>query len=155
MSEGMNKVFLMGNLGADPSLRFTGSGLPVLNMRLATNETYVDRNREAQERTEWHSVVVWGPRAEALSKILTKGDGVLVEGMLRTGTFEKDGVKRSKTEVIAREIRFTGSRRAPAPEPADEGPEVSTAQIPPRISRSTTPRVAVPPPPPAMEELPF
>lgn len=115
MSDGMNKVILLGNIGADPELRFTGSGIAVLNFRMATNESYVDRNKELQERTEWHTVVIWGARAEALAKILSRGACVLVEGGLRTSSYEKDGTKRYKTEVHAREICLTG-RRPPASE---------------------------------------
>ena len=114
MSDGMNKVILLGNLGADPDLRYTAAGAAVLNLRLATNESYVDKNKEPQERTEWHSVVIWGSRAEGLARVLTKGSGVLVEGTLRTSSYEKDGQKRYRTEVHAREICFTG-RKAGAP----------------------------------------
>src|SRR3954470_8355177 len=113
MSEGMNRVILLGNLGGDPELRYTQTGTAVLSVRMATNESWLDRNKENQERTEWHSVVVWGARAEALSKLLTKGSQVLVEGSLRTSSYEKDGIKRSKTEIHAREICFAGRRPAP------------------------------------------
>jgi single-strand DNA-binding protein len=113
MSDGMNKVILLGNLGADPELRYTTAGVAVLNVRLATSESYVDRNKEPQERTEWHTVVVWGNRAEGLSRVLTKGTGVLVEGTLRTSSYEKDGQKRYRTEVHARDVFFTGRRGAP------------------------------------------
>jgi single-strand DNA-binding protein len=112
MSDGMNRVILLGNLGADPELRYTTAGVAVLNVRLATNESYVDRNKEPQERTEWHTVVVWGNRAEGLSRVLTKGAGVLVEGTLRTSSYEKDGQKRYRTEVHARDVFFTGKRGA-------------------------------------------
>lgn len=110
MSDGMNKVLLLGNLGANPELRFTASGTAVLNFRLATSESFVDRNKEPQSRTDWHSVVVWGARAQALAKLLFKGTQVLVEGGLRTSTFEKEGVKRYKTEVHARDIHLVGRR---------------------------------------------
>jgi single-strand DNA-binding protein len=113
MSDGMNKVILLGNLGADPELRYTGSGVAVLSFRLATKETWTDKNRELQERTEWHSVVVWGSRAEGLAKHLAKGSSVLVEGGLRTTSYEKDGQKRYKTEVHARDLFFTGRRATP------------------------------------------
>ncbi|AKT39230.1 single-stranded DNA-binding protein [Chondromyces crocatus] len=114
MSDGMNKVMLLGNLGADPELRYTASGVPLLSLRLATNETFLDRQREMQERTEWHNVVMWGSRAEPLSRLLSKGDCVLIEGSLRTTSFDKDGLKRWRTEVVARELRFTGRRQPPA-----------------------------------------
>jgi single-strand DNA-binding protein len=131
MSQGLNKVILLGNLGADPELRYTQGGQAVLHMRLATNESWLDKNREVKERTEWHDVTVWGPRAEALSKILSKGSCVLVEGRMSTTSYEKDGVRRFRTEVVAREICLT-ARRSPAL-PSDD-----TLIEPPMGERSKT-----------------
>ena len=109
MAEGLNRVLLLGNLGADPELRTTNSGQAVLKMRLATSETYLDRNRQRQERTEWHNVVVWGKRAEALGKFLTKGSRLFVEGGLRTSSYEdRDGNKRYRTEVVASNVILSG-----------------------------------------------
>ncbi len=108
MSEGMNRVTLFGNLGADPELRFTGSGTAVLNMRMACTESYLDKDKQRQERTEWINVVVWGKRGEALAKFLTKGSQVLVEGGLRTSSFEKEGVKHYRTEVHANDVYLGG-----------------------------------------------
>jgi single-strand DNA-binding protein len=110
MAEGLNRVLLLGNLGADPELRMTNGGQAVLKMRLATSESYLDRNKVRQERTEWHNVVVWGRRAEALSKFLTKGSRLFVEGGLRTSSYEdRDGNKRYRTEVVASNIVLAGS----------------------------------------------
>ncbi len=134
MSDGMNRVILLGNLGADPELRYTTAGVAVSSMRLATNESYVDKNKEPQERTEWHTVVVWGNRAEGLARVLTKGSSVLIEGSLRTSTYEKDGQKRYRTEVHARDVFFAGRRSVPisADVPADgdvvEGPGPAKAR---------------------------
>jgi single-strand DNA-binding protein len=101
---------LLGNLGADPELRMTSGGQAVLKLRLATSETYVDKNRQRQERTEWHNVVIWGKRAEALAKILTKGTRIFVEGGLRTSSYEdRDGHKRYRTEVVCSNILLQGS----------------------------------------------
>ncbi|MCK6533404.1 MAG: single-stranded DNA-binding protein [Polyangiaceae bacterium] len=109
MAEGLNRVFLLGNLGADPELRVTNSGQAVLKMRLATSETYLDKNRVRQERTEWHNVVVWGKRAEALGKFLTKGSRIFVEGGLRTSSYDdREGNKRYKTEIVASNIILSG-----------------------------------------------
>jgi single-strand DNA-binding protein len=110
MAEGLNRVMLLGNLGADPELRMTSGGQAVLKRRLATSETYVDKNRQRQERTEWHNVVIWGKRAEALAKILTKGTRIFVEGGLRTSSYEdRDGNKRYRTEVVSTNILLQGS----------------------------------------------
>jgi single-strand DNA-binding protein len=111
MAEGLNRVMLLGNLGADPELRTTSGGQSVLKLRLATSETYLDRNRQRQEKTEWHSVVIWGKRAEALSKILSKGSRLFVEGGLRTSSYEdREGVKRYKTEIVANNVLLQGGR---------------------------------------------
>ncbi len=109
MAEGLNRVLLLGNLGADPEFRVTSSGQQVLKMRLATSESYLDRNRVRQERTEWHNVVLWGKRAEALSKFLAKGARLFVEGGLRTSSYDdRDGNKRYRTEIIANNVILAG-----------------------------------------------
>lgn len=109
MAEGLNRVLLMGNLGADPELRTTSGGQAVLKMRLATTESYVDKNRVRQERTEWHNVVVWGRRAEALGKFLTKGSRLFIEGGLRTSSYDdRDGNKRYRTEIVASNVILAG-----------------------------------------------
>jgi single-strand DNA-binding protein len=111
MAEGLNKVLLLGNLGADPELRVTPGGQAVLKLRLATTESYLDRNNARQERTEWHSVTVWGKRGEALAKILSKGSSIFVEGGIRTSSYEKDGQKIYRTEIVANNIILAGGRR--------------------------------------------
>ncbi len=112
MAEGLNRVTLLGNLGQDPELRMTQGGQALLKMRLATTETYADRNGQRQERTEWHSVTLWGKRAEALAKFLSKGSTILVEGSLRTDSYEKNGEKRYQTVVNAQNIVLVGGRRS-------------------------------------------
>jgi single-strand DNA-binding protein len=112
MAEGLNRVMLLGNLGADPELRYTQAGKAVLNMRLATTESYLDANKVRQERTDWHNVVLWGKRGEALAKFLTKGSTIFVEGGLRTSSYDdKEGNKRYKTEVHATNIILAGRGR--------------------------------------------
>jgi single-strand DNA-binding protein len=108
MAEGLNKVMLLGNLGADPELKMTQGGQAVLKLRLATTETYLDKNQTRQERTEWHSVTMWGKRGEALAKFLTKGERIFVEGSLRTSSYEKNGEKRYSTEINANNIILAG-----------------------------------------------
>lgn len=108
MAEGLNRVMLLGNLGADPELKMTAGGQAVLKLRLATTETYLDRNNTRQERTEWHSVTLWGKRGEALAKFLSKGERIFVEGSLRTSSYEKDGEKRYRTEINATNVILAG-----------------------------------------------
>ena len=110
MTDGLNRVMLLGNLGAEPELRTTTGGQAVLRLRLATTENYIDHNKQRQERTEWHSVVVWGKRGEALSRFLQKGSRILVEGSIHTSSYDdKDGNKRYKTEVVANNVVLCGS----------------------------------------------
>jgi single-strand DNA-binding protein len=109
MADGLNKVMLLGNLGADPELRMTSGGQAVLKLRLATSETYLDKNRNRQEKTEWHRVVIWGKRAEALAKILAKGSRLFVEGALRTSSYDdKEGNKKYQTEIVAMNVILAG-----------------------------------------------
>lgn len=110
--DGLNRVMLLGNLGADPELRLTSGGQAVLKLRLATTESYLDKERARQERTEWHSVVVWGKRAEGLGKFLRKGDRLFIEGGLRTSSYDKDGEKRYRTEIVASNVILSGAKTA-------------------------------------------
>lgn len=108
MSEGLNKVLLIGRLGLDPELKYTQGGQAVLRMRLATTERWSDKG-EKKERTEWHTVIVWGNRAEALSKILTKGREVYIEGRIQSRSWEdKEGGKRTTTEIVANNLLLLG-----------------------------------------------
>jgi single-strand DNA-binding protein len=110
MAEGLNKAILVGILGMDPELMFTQGGQAVLRIRLATTESFVNKGGERQERTDWHTVVVWGKRAEALNKILSKGRSIWVEGRIQTRSWEdKDGGKRYATEINANNIGLVGS----------------------------------------------
>jgi single-strand DNA-binding protein len=109
MAGGVNKVILVGNLGADPDMRYTPSGQGVCELRVATSESWNDKNGQRQERTEWHRIVVWGKRAEVCSKYLAKGRQVYVEGRIQTRTYDdKDGNKRYITEIIAADVQFLG-----------------------------------------------
>lgn len=111
MADGLNKVMLLGNLGADPELRFGqgGADTAVLKLRIATTESYFDkRNNERKERTDWHNVVVFGRRGEALQKILQKGSTIFIEGRLQTSSYEKDGQKHYRTDVVATNVILAG-----------------------------------------------
>lgn len=99
---GVNKVILIGNLGADPEVRHLENGVTVANFNLATTETFKDRTTgERREQTEWHRVVVWRGLAEVVEKYVRKGSKVYVEGKLRTRKWEKDGIERYTTEIQA------------------------------------------------------
>ncbi len=110
MARSLNKVLLIGHLGADPELRYTGSGRPFATFRVATNRSWTDRDGERQEETTWHRVVTWGPTAEACDQYLRKGSPVFVEGYLQTRQWEgNDGKIRYVSEVVAERVIFLGS----------------------------------------------
>lgn len=103
----LNKAMIIGNLGADPELRYTQSGTPVANMRIATNRRWTNDQGEKQEQTEWHRVVVFGRQAENCEEYLAKGRQVFVEGRLQTREWEdKGGNQRYTTEIVARNVQF-------------------------------------------------
>ena len=113
MARGLNKVMLIGNLGQDPELRYTGSGTAVCNIRLATNESYKDASGQLVDRTEWHTVVAWSRLAEICAEYLKKGSQVYFEGSLQTRSYEdRDGNTKYVTEVKAREMMMLGGRGA-------------------------------------------
>jgi single-strand DNA-binding protein len=110
----VNKVILVGNLGADPELKYTPSNRPVCNLSIATNEVFKDKGGQRQERTEWHRVTVWGEQAENCSKYLAKGRMVYIEGRLQTRSWDDktDGKKRYSTEIVADRVTFLGGGAA-------------------------------------------
>ena len=111
MARGVNKVILVGNLGADPETRYTPSGTAITSIRLATTESWKDKQSgEQQERTEWHRVEFFARLAEIAGEYLKKGKQVYIEGKLRTDEYEKDGVKRWSTKIIADEMQMLGGR---------------------------------------------
>ena len=105
----VNKVILVGNLGADPELKYTPSSRPLCNLRIATTDVFKDKGGQRQERTEWHRVTVWGDQAENCSKYLSKGRSVYIEGRLQTRSYDKDGQKHYATDVVADRVVFLGS----------------------------------------------
>jgi single-strand DNA-binding protein len=130
MARGINKVILVGNLGADPDTRYMPSGKAVTNIRIATSESWKDKQTgDQQERTEWHSVVLYDKLGEISAEYLRKGSQVYIEGALRTRKWQdKEGKDRYTTEIIAREMQMLGGRgggggggaesRAPSRSPA-------------------------------------
>jgi single-strand DNA-binding protein len=109
MSRGINKVILIGNLGSDPEMRYTANGTAIAKFRVATNESYNDKEGNRQEHTEWHLVTAWGRLGEVCGQYLSKGKQVFIEGRLRTSSYEKDGIKRYTTEIIARDMQMLGA----------------------------------------------
>ena len=108
----MNRVTLVGRLGADPELKTTTSSRQVVNFRMATDESYTDTSGERQEKTEWHRIVAWQRTAELVHQYLSKGSQVLVEGRLQTRKWQdKEGNDRYSTEIVAFNVQFLGSKR--------------------------------------------
>ncbi|ATB36012.1 single-stranded DNA-binding protein [Cystobacter fuscus] len=111
MAGGVNKVILIGNLGADPEVRFTPGGQAVANFRIATSDNWTDKSGQKQERTEWHRIVVWGKLAELCGEYLKKGRQCYIEGRLQTREWtDKENRKNYTTEVVANAVTFLGGR---------------------------------------------
>src|SRR5690349_21099809 len=110
MARGINKVIIVGNLGADPEVRYTGGGTAVCSLSVATSEQWTDKQSgERQERTEWHRVTLWGKLAEIAGEYLKKGRQVYVEGKLQTDKWtDNNGVERYTTKVVASELQMLG-----------------------------------------------
>ena len=135
MARGINKVILVGNLGADPETRAMPSGSSVTNIRIATTESWKDKNTgDQQERTVWHSIAFFGRLAEIAGEYLNKGSQVYVEGKLRTRKWQdREGNDRWTTEVVANELQMLGGRSgagAPAQGAATTAPPQSSGDVP-------------------------
>ena len=118
---GVNKVFLIGNLGKDPEYRHMEGGIMVAKFPLATTEYFKNKDGLRQDQTEWHNVVLWRGLAEAAERLqLRKGHMVFIEGKLRTRNWEKDGVKRYATEIIAENMTMLSKRDQPSTNPGEE-----------------------------------
>ncbi len=123
---GINKVILIGRLGADPEVKTVSGGQTVARLSVATSENWTDREGKKQERTEWHRIVVWGKLAELCGKYLSKGRQVYVEGRLQTRSWEdQQGQKRYSTETVANTVQFLGggAANASASQNDDFGPQ--------------------------------
>jgi len=109
----INKVILIGNLGADPEIRYTQSGTPVVNFRVATTERWKDQSGQQQEHTEWHSIVAWRRLAEICGEYLSKGSRVYIEGKLQTRKWQdQNGNDRYATEIVANDMKMLSPRGA-------------------------------------------
>lgn len=129
-------------MGGDPELRVTPSGQSVLKLRIATTESYLDRNNVRQERTEWHSISIWGKRGEALSKFIAKGDRLLIAGRIRTSTYEKNGEKRYRTEIVAQDVFLSGARRAQQQQPTSQQGGTQQQRPPQQPQRPAPPQAS-------------
>ncbi|MGH8480179.1 MAG: single-stranded DNA-binding protein [Gammaproteobacteria bacterium] len=136
MARGINKVILVGNLGAEPEVRYMPSGQAVANVGLATSDSWRDKETgENQERTEWHRVVFFGKLAEIVKEYLHKGSQVYVEGRIRTRKWQdRDGHDRYTTEIVANDMQMLGGRGGAAPmeretPPAGEAQSASPAPV--------------------------
>lgn len=108
---GVNKVIIVGNLGRDPETRYTASGSAITNITVATSESWKDKNTgQKEERTEWHRVVFFSKLAEIAAQYLRKGSKVYIEGSLRTSSYEKEGQKHYRTDIVANEMQMLDSR---------------------------------------------
>jgi single-strand DNA-binding protein len=111
MAVGVNKVIIIGRLGADPEVRYTSNGGAVANFNMATNENWTDKAGQKQERTEWHRIVAWGKLGELCGQYLSKGREAYIEGKLQTREWtDKEGGKRYTTEIVAQTVQFLGGR---------------------------------------------
>ena len=122
----LNQAQLIGRLGKDPEVRYTGSGKAVANFSIATEEKWKNQSGEPQIKTEWHRCVAWGKLAEIIQKYVKKGNLIFVQGRIETRSWEKDGVKRYSTEIVVGKMQMLGSKNdgagrpeAPAREDSD------------------------------------
>lgn len=134
----INKVILLGNVGAEPEVRALDGGKKVARIRVATTERYTDQQGNKQEQTEWHSVTLWGGLADVVDKYVHKGSQVYIEGKIRTREYEHNGEKRYATEIIANDMKLLGR-----PKDANEAPQ------------AVAPAPQAPATPPYSDELPY
>lgn len=112
MSRTLNKVMLIGNVGKDPEVNFTPTGVKVAQFRLATSETWKDKEGTVQEHTDWHTVIAWRGLADVVEKLVRRGSRLYVEGKIQSRTFEdRDGNKRYVTEIVAENVLLLDTRR--------------------------------------------
>ena len=138
MARGVNKAIIVGTLGQDPDVKYTATGSPVVNISVATNETWKDKQTgEAQERTEWHRIVIFGKLAEIAAQYLKKGSQAYFEGKIQTRKWQdKSGQDRYTTEVVANEMQMLGGKpgggsTVPFDPPAKQSDQASAPQTAP------------------------
>ncbi len=147
MSRGINKVILVGNLGQDPEIRYTPSGLAIANVTVATSDSWKDKQSgEQQERTEWHRVVFFSRLAEIVGEYLRKGSQVYIEGRLQTRKWQdQSGQDRYTTEIVANDMQMLGSRSQGAGAPPTDYNQARPPSKPtPAANRASAPATAAP-----------
>ncbi len=107
---GINKVILIGNVGKDPEIQYIKEDVPVAKFTLATSETYKDKNGERQTNTEWHNIVVWRGLAKVVESYVKKGEQLYIEGKIANRTYEKDGVTKYFSEIVANNLQMLGKK---------------------------------------------
>ena len=132
----LNKAFILGNLTRDPELRSLPSGVHVATFSMATNRVWKDKDGARQESTEYHNIVVFGRQGENVAQYLKKGSSVLIEGRLQTRSWEADGVKKYRTEIVADRVQF-GPRAARSDDGAQEKSSTSSTKPPETIEYPT------------------
>ena len=158
---GVNKVILVGNLGADPEVRHLESGSKVANISIATSESYTNRSGEKVEQTEWHRVELWDRLADLCEQYLSKGRTVYIEGKIKTNTYQdKDGVTRYDKKIRATNMTFVGGRNEEADTTSNSGPSTasSSSQAPsplPATSSNTPPAAPIENTNAEADDLPF
>ena len=131
MAGGLNKAILIGNLGKDPEVRYTPSGLGVANFNIATSESWTNKEGAKETRTEWHRIVAFGKLAEICGEYLSKGKQVYIEGRIQTRDWEdQNGVKRYTTEIVASQMLMLGARDS-GDSARNQGPPAKDFQGPP------------------------
>jgi len=138
MARGVNKAIIVGTLGQDPDVKYTASGSPVVNISVATNETWKDKQTgEAQERTEWHRIVMFGKLAEIAAQYLKKGSQAYFEGKIQTRKWQdKSGQDRYTTEIVANEMQMLGGKQSSGSTvPFDPPAKQSTPASPPETAK--------------------
>lgn len=128
MSRTLNKVMLIGNVGKDPEVNFTPTGVKVAQFRLATSETWKDKDGAVQEHTDWHTIIAWRGLADVVEKLVRRGTRIYVEGKIQSRSFEdRDGVKRYVTEIVADNLLLLDAKKAEHP---DAPPAQASDDIP-------------------------
>ena len=159
MARSLNKVQLIGRLGADPEMRYTGSDMPVTTFSLATNRQWTDRAGNAQDETDWHNIVAWDRLAQICNEHLAKGRLVYIEGRLRTRTYESNGQKQYRTEIVASDMLMLdsvgGAEHTNGRDEAGQVPATVPAKVAAQAGGRGRSRVAEPPEEDDSEELPF